>query len=315
MGIEQMKLGDGFIHAKNENCQLFVFKNETGEGYMTVYKIMEGIYLIFANAHMKTMESKLTHAADMFTIDYCLKGRLEYTLENDTCLYLNAMDTSISDMSSVGRSFELPLNQYNGITVAFYFPQAQESIDSSITDFEVNLAELRAKFLKESTPHIIRNNKSLSKIFLDINEARENKKDIFFRIKIYELLLHLDSMNYDSNENKREYYHEGNVDKIKAIQSLITSDLKNHYTLDELSEKFNIPLTNMTRCFKGVFGTTMYSYIKEYKMNFAAKEIISKDLSVAEAALCVGYSNPSKFSKAFKSVMGELPSEIKNRRR
>lgn len=315
MGIEQMKLGNGFIHAKNENCYLFVFKNETGEGYMTVYKVMEGIYLIFADAHMKTMESELTHDADMFSMDYCLKGRLEYTLENDTCLCLNPMDTSISDMSSVGRSFELPLNQYNGITVAFYFPQAQESIDSSITNFPVNIEDLRSKFIKGATPHITRNDQGLSKIFLDINEAREKKEDIFFRIKIYELLLYLDSMNHNSNENKNQYYYKRSVDKIKAIQSLITSDFKHHYTLDELSEKFNIPLTNMTRCFKGVFGTTIYSYIKEYKMNFAANEIIRKDLSVAEAALCVGYSNPSKFSKAFKSVMGELPSEIKNRRK
>ncbi|MCG8485239.1 MAG: AraC family transcriptional regulator, partial [Clostridia bacterium] len=256
-----------------------------------------------------------THDADMFSIDYCLKGRLEYTLENDTCLYLKAMDTSISDMSSVGRNFELPLNQYNAITIAFYFPQAQKSIDSSITEFPVNLVDLRSKFIKGATPHITRNDQGLSKIFLEINKAREKKEDIFFRIKIYELLLYLDSLDHDGNESKSEYYQKSNVDKIKAIQSLITSDLKHHYTLDELSEKFNIPLTNMTRCFKGVFGTTIYFYIKEYKMNFAAKEIIGKDLSVADAALCVGYSNPSKFSKAFKSVMGELPSGIKNRRK
>lgn len=310
-----MNVGNSFSYAKNENCRLFVFKNDTGEGYMTVYKIMDGIYVIFSDAHMKTMESKLTHDADMFSIDYCLKGRIEYMLDNDACLYLKAKDVSITNMSSVGKNFNLPLEHYNGITIVFYFPQAQKSIDKHITDFPVNLEKLRSKFTKGAVPYIIRNNKTLSKIFLDINEAREKREDTFFKLKIYELLLYLDSIDYENNESKSEYYYKSHVEKIKVIQSLITNDVKHHYTLDELSDKFNIPLTNMTKCFKGVFGTTIYSYIREYKMNYAAKEILGKELSVAEAALCVGYSNPSKFSKAFKDVMGELPSEFKNLRK
>lgn len=315
MGIEQMNLGNGFTHTKNENCHLFVFKNETGEGYMTSYKIMEGIYVIFSDAHMKSMESQLIHDADMFTVDYCLKGKLEYQLDNGTCLYLNAMDTTLSDLTSIGRRFELPLEHFNAVSLVFYLPEAQASLNNSINDFPIDIKRLRAKFTKESTPYIARNDQGLSKIFLDINEAREKKEDIFFRVKIYELLLYLEAMNVESGKGKSTYYYKKNVDKIKAIQSLITSDLKHHYTLEELSEKFNIPMTSMTRCFKGVFGTTIYSYIKTYKMNYAAKKIIEKDLSVSDAALCVGYSNPSKFSNAFKRVIGELPSEIRKRRK
>jgi AraC-like DNA-binding protein len=42
-------------------------------------------------------------------------------------------------------------------------------------------------------------------------------------------------------------------------------------------------------------------------MNIAAQKLVETNLNIVTIAYAVGYNNVSKFSSAFKSVMGELP--------
>lgn len=40
--------------------------------------------------------------------------------------------------------------------------------------------------------------------------------------------------------------------------------------MDELAERFQISLTGMKTCFKEIYGDSMYSYLRRYRMNVAA---------------------------------------------
>lgn len=93
----------------------------------------------------------------------------------------------------------------------------------------------------------------------------------------------------------------------------MTADLRNHYTLQELSEKFEIPLTSMKVCFKGVYGSSIYSYMKSYRMQAATTLLRNTSDSITEIAAKMGYDNPSKFSEVFKKEYGELPSEFRKK--
>ena len=44
-------------------------------------------------------------------------------------------------------------------------------------------------------------------------------------------------------------------------------------------------------------------------MRLAAEALLESDLPIAEVAASVGYSNPSKFAKAFADTMGSTPRE------
>lgn len=95
------------------------------------------------------------------------------------------------------------------------------------------------------------------------------------------------------------------------MHKMMVDDLEHHYTLNDLSREFEITLTAMTSCFKGVYGKPINHYMREYRMNYAAKELISTDRLISEIALSVGYSNPSKFSAAFKQVVGVRPIDYR----
>ena len=82
--------------------------------------------------------------------------------------------------------------------------------------------------------------------------------------------------------------------------------------MDELAERFQISLTGMKTCFKEIFGDSMYSYLRRYRMNVAATMLRQdSQKGIAEIAGAVGYESPSKFATAFGQVIGQTPMEYR----
>ena len=117
----------------------------------------------------------------------------------------------------------------------------------------------------------------------------------------------------DYPSEKLSDYFGAHVFHTKKMQEYMTADLRNHYTLQELSEKFEIPLTSMKVCFKGVYGCSIYAYMKSYRMQAATILLRDTSDSITEIAAKMGYDNPSKFSEVFKKEFGELPSEFRKK--
>jgi AraC-like DNA-binding protein len=76
---------------------------------------------------------------------------------------------------------------------------------------------------------------------------------------------------YIIKSEEHTYFHKTDVEKVKLIHNLLVQNMEHHYTLNELSEKFKVTLTAMTSCFKGVYGKPINTYMREYRMSYAAK--------------------------------------------
>ena len=133
----------------------------------------------------------------------------------------------------------------------------------------------------------------------------------YFKIKVLELLLFLETLDVPAGGEERPYFYKTQVDKVKDIAALLTGNLEHWYTLEELSEQFSFPLTSLKQCFKGVYGCSIAAYMKEYRMNAAAVMLKNTQDSVISVAERVGYSNPGKFASAFRSVLGVTPTEYR----
>ena len=82
--------------------------------------------------------------------------------------------------------------------------------------------------------------------------------------------------------------------------------------MDELSAKFDMPPATLRKVFRAVYGAPIYQYIKSCKMKTAASMLISEEgTTVAEIAQRLGYDNASKFSAAFRDIMGVSPQNYR----
>ena len=112
---------------------------------------------------------------------------------------------------------------------------------------------------------------------------------------------------------EKPYFYKTQVEKTKAVGQFIIRHMDENFTQEELSHRFEIPLTTLKNCFKSVYGQTIGNYLLEYRMNQAAVMLKTRDISVAEISGCVGYDSPSKFAIVFRKVMGMSPTEYRNR--
>lgn len=102
------------------------------------------------------------------------------------------------------------------------------------------------------------------------------------------------------------------MEKIRAIHEQITSNLQVRVTIEELSKQYDMPATSMKKCFREIYGDSIYSYQKRYRMNVAANLLMEDSkVEIQEIALKMGYENPGKFSSAFKSEMGVTPANYR----
>lgn len=80
--------------------------------------------------------------------------------------------------------------------------------------------------------------------------------------------------------------------------------------IESLSKLLGTSATNLKSNFKQVFGKTMFQFFQEKQMYLAKNFLQQKPLKISDLASSMGYSNPGKFSLAFKKHHGFLPSEI-----
>jgi len=100
------------------------------------------------------------------------------------------------------------------------------------------------------------------------------------------------------------------IDKLQQAKKLIAADLQNPPSLIELARAVGLNDFKLKKGFKELFGTTVFGYLFEIRMEKAKELLISAGQSISEVAHVVGYKNAHHFTAAFKKHFGYLPSKI-----
>lgn len=101
------------------------------------------------------------------------------------------------------------------------------------------------------------------------------------------------------NANDRE--------SIERITAAMQGDPSREFSMDDLCAIGGINEHKLKSAFKHIHGKTAFSFLREVRMDFAAKLLQEDRLSVIQVANEVGYSNASHFARAFKDRHSLLP--------
>ncbi|NHF60534.1 helix-turn-helix transcriptional regulator [Flavobacteriaceae bacterium TP-CH-4] len=135
-------------------------------------------------------------------------------------------------------------------------------------------------------------------------------KSLYIKGKVYELIaLYFNKTDDLDVEQCPFLVDEDNVHRIRKAKEIIVARMAEPPTLVELSEEIGLSLKKLKEGFKHIYGEPVFSFLFDYKMEYARRMLEAGQHNVNEVGLKVGYSTASHFIAAFKKKYGTTPKK------
>ena len=254
-----------------------------GTGRLYDYTLFPGIDLIFMDFNCSDTFHEPIPNKNIIEIRHYQKGRVEFELRNNKVFHMKC----VIDKDSVDTETQQVFSYYN--------------IDVLNLGREL---ELEKKWFLCRTPQ------RLLHIFEELYAAKGVEERDYFRIKLLELFYHIKQLRIE-DQYEATYYAKEQIEIIKRIRQQLIENLDKKISIEELLRKEPMSKVTFQAIFKQIYGDTPYAHIKKYKMNLAAVYLQETDQSITQIAGELGYSNISKFARAFQEVFGMLPKDYR----
>ena len=277
----------------------------------TQYEFSPGIIFEFYE-QQSTDHGEAKHSGQhQFRIDYTQIGRYEcefldhtYSFRGENEVMLLATPTSEEWCLTSTH----PIGGYRGCAFLILLDQLTEDDSILFHRFGICIDELveelsaSRRWSKLQSPRLVG-------LFHEIYDAHVLSNREMIYLKSLEILIFI-TQNYRgrlTDSVSSDFFPAKQVKKVKSIHEQVTGQLEVNLSFERLAREHEINYPVFNSIFKGIYGDSPYQYLKSLKMNLAAQKMLESDLSIMEIAASVGYTNPSKFSSAFASVMGASP--------
>lgn len=288
----------------------YSFSGDTGDAVITVYTVFPGIELVYNSVHIDRFDLGAQKEGNYIEIHHCREGRIEQEFEEDN-LYLMPGDLSIAIRNQAMSEYKFPLHHYHGITITIDIDAIPECFTHFLEDVCVKPLTVAKKLCRDKQFFVLRGETYIEHIFSELYSAPEKGRIGYFKVKILELFLILNEIDTTEDEIAEILVPRPKVKIAKQAADYLAEHMNQHITIPELAKQFNVSDSYLKNAFKDVFGVPIYSYIRIQKMQVAAKWLVGSDRPIMQIANECGYGNGSKFTAAFRGVMGETPSDYR----
>lgn len=247
----------------------------------------------------------------------------------DTCIFLNgAID---SDFSGVGR-MSMRSGMQNFIykpepTADHYIPSGDLKLLHFMIDrnYYINLlsddeqwsAKLKETILRKDPICGLKESMYMSpqmvKITSDILNCQlsGSLRSIIIEARVIEFLaLQLDLLMREDLHCVPAKMKSKDKEALHALRDYLHQNFTRDHSLRSLSREFGLNEFKLKKGFKTLFGTTVFEYLHDLKMDYAKQLLASSSVYVNEVSGMVGYKNPNHFSTAFKRKYGVNPTNF-----
>ncbi|WP_046243488.1 AraC family transcriptional regulator [Hymenobacter terrenus] len=101
------------------------------------------------------------------------------------------------------------------------------------------------------------------------------------------------------------------AERLDKVFSYIAENFRKEITIQEMADLVCMTRTSFCRFFLECTKRTFYSFLIEMRLNHASNVLISKDMTVMQAAYDSGYSNLSNFNRQFREKFNLNPREYR----
>lgn len=286
----------------------YLFRNDTGDAQVVVYELFPGVEVAYASVHMDQFdfaEAEPGFRGRYVGFHYCREGRIEQEIEGEF-FYLTPGDCSVVLRDRSVKRFSLPLRHYHGVSIGINPDVATDRFAAFMGNEDFTPMEIAARLCQGRHCAILRGVEPLRHIFTESYQVEERLRGEYLKVKLLELLYVLHQL--DAAEPPGAMVPRTQAEFVRQVAAYIAGHVHAKHTLAALSSRFGVSDTYLQSSFRAVYGMPVISFIRVQKMQCAAQVLIHTERSVDDIADEFGYVNESKFSAAFKRIMGDTPS-------
>ncbi len=101
------------------------------------------------------------------------------------------------------------------------------------------------------------------------------------------------------------------TDLMHAARAFLLERLTDPPGLAELARAVGTNEFKLKQGFRTLFGTSPYAFVLDRRMELARRFLVDTELSIAEIAFKIGYSDPAHLTHAFRKHTGMRPSDVR----
>ena len=247
---------------------------------------------------------------NIIEIRHYQKGRVEFELRNNKVFHMKEGELCINALANVPAAYSFPFGYSVGLSCVIDKDSIDAKTKQIFSYYNIDVLNLGQELEIEKKWFLCRTPQRLLHIFDELYAAKGMEGKDYFRIKLLELFYHIKQLRIE-DQYEATYYSKEQIEIIKRIRHQLIENLDKKLSIEELLRKEPMSKVTFQAIFKQIYGDTPYAHIKNYKMNLAAVYLQETDQSITQIAGGLGYSNISKFAKAFQEVFGMLPKDYR----
>lgn len=99
--------------------------------------------------------------------------------------------------------------------------------------------------------------------------------------------------------------------RIKMMLSFIQNRYAGALTTTDIAASASVSESECLRCFRSTINTTPIQYLKQYRIQQAAKSLTESRDKISDIAVACGFQDMSYFTKVFREILGCSPTEYR----
>ena len=281
-----------------------------GTGILYDYSIFPGIDLIFMDFNCSDIFDEPNEMRNVLEIRHYQEGRVEFEFEGDKVFHLQQDEFCVNGMLNMPARYSFPFDYCSGLSLVLDKNSMTEVTRSQLALFQIDISVLEEDLDTAHQWYICKTPPSMCHVFEELYAAKEHETSQYFRIKVLELLYHATKLRKEDRV-AATYYAREHIEIVKRVRKAMLKDLSRSTPLEQFLRGEAISTVTFQTIFKQIYGRSPYAYLKHYRMNSAAVQLRESNESINQIALSRGYSNASKFARAFRDVFGVLPKDYR----
>lgn len=252
MGKILNQMLDNYLATSNVELQKgpdsvsFTINSAEGISRTSLYNILPYMHLIFFDIHARSLPGEIAENAEFHPLqfNYCVGGRIELLLDDNSYIYLKENDFCISRQTSQSESY-FPTKYYHGITMYFDPEFFTESNRNVVELFHLDLSRMPEIYFEKKDTYIAEVASGMRKTLNRLWQFYESPSAFYMKLCVLDLLHQLLDERNVSPEKALAFYTSVQVEIAKKAEQILTADLKQHIPMKEIAQQFGISETSL----------------------------------------------------------------------